>query len=108
MSPGGTAHCCPMVLSSFYLCLIVYIKMLIQTRYVLPHFAHQLPCWQITMRVYGSLPLPMLVSAHYNVKHHLSKLLSDGKAEEGWLPSSFRLVRRAVRTNALRGNVALS
>ncbi|CAN0491183.1 unnamed protein product, partial [Ectocarpus sp. 8 AP-2014] len=35
---------------------------------------------QITVRVYGVLPLPIFVSAHYNVLHHLSKLTREGRA----------------------------
>eukprot|EP00752_Nemacystus_decipiens_P016455 g14710.t1 len=44
---------------------------------------------QITLRVYGFLPLPILVSAHYNVLHHLSKLQNEGRANVGWLPCSY-------------------
>ncbi|CAN0246748.1 unnamed protein product [Ectocarpus fasciculatus] len=50
-----------------------------------------LSAFQITVRVYGVLPLPLLVSAHYNVLLHLSKLTSEGRAVSGWVPSSFYL-----------------
>ncbi|CBJ48492.1 conserved unknown protein [Ectocarpus siliculosus] len=44
---------------------------------------------QITVRVYGAVPLPIFVSAHYNVLHHLSKLASEGKVVLGWVPCSY-------------------
>eukprot|EP00903_Cladosiphon_okamuranus_P009331 g8899.t1 len=44
---------------------------------------------QITLRVYGSVPIPILVSAHYNVLHHLSKLQDEGRATAGWMPCSY-------------------
>ncbi|CBJ48495.1 Zn dependent hydrolase or glyoxylase [Ectocarpus siliculosus] len=46
---------------------------------------------QITVRVYGVLPLPIFVSAHYNVLHHLSKLAREGRAVLGWVPCSYYL-----------------
>ncbi|CAM9224971.1 unnamed protein product [Laminaria digitata] len=50
-----------------------------------------LSSFQITLQVYGFLAIPLLVSAHYNVLHHLSKLVSEGRAEGGITPCSFRL-----------------
>ncbi|CAM9564188.1 unnamed protein product, partial [Hapterophycus canaliculatus] len=48
-----------------------------------------LSSFQITLRVYGFLPIPILVSAHFNVLHHLSKLVGEGRAYSGWVPCSY-------------------
>ncbi|CAN0424610.1 unnamed protein product [Ascophyllum nodosum] len=53
----------------------------------------QISSLQITLRVYGFLSIPILLSAHYNVLHHLSKLCAEGKAKEGWIPCSFQLAK---------------
>jgi Beta-lactamase associated winged helix domain len=49
---------------------------------------------QLTLAIYGSLPLPIMFSAHKNVTQHLQKLQSDGKIEPVnsiWLPCCWRL-----------------
>ncbi|CAM9175468.1 unnamed protein product [Pylaiella littoralis] len=48
-----------------------------------------LSSFQITLRVYGFLPIPILVSAHYNVLHHLSKLVNEGTVTAGLLPCAY-------------------
>ncbi|CAM9545060.1 unnamed protein product [Choristocarpus tenellus] len=53
--------------------------------------------FQITSVVYGDLPLPVMVSAHYNVMHHMSKLLSEGKVKRTFLPMSFVDARGATK-----------
>eukprot|EP00904_Undaria_pinnatifida_P001478 jgi/Undpi1/11330/HiC_scaffold_30.g13628.m1 len=65
-----------------------------------------LSSFQITHQVYGLLSIPLLVSAHFNVLHHLSKLVGEGRVEEGLVPSSFCASPppRPGRTTERRGN----
>eukprot|EP00953_Heterococcus_sp_UTEX-ZZ885_P026407 14260-Heterococcus_DN1.PRE.1 len=49
---------------------------------------------QLTLAIYGSLPLPIMFSAHKNVTQHLEKLHSDGKivpVNSIWLPCCWKL-----------------